>query len=73
MKKKKEIPTIPGWLKVGGRAIYCPDIFTHSRYRDKEVEVVCVNRFGQVTIRFIDGLRVNQTRGVKINELKPKQ
>lgn len=74
MAKKMKTPSttqVPGWMAtLPVRARYFPE-HLFSRYEGAEVLVVTVNRYGQATIKFLDGPRKNQNRGVKINELRP--
>ncbi len=61
----------PEWIKPGVSAVYSSTRVI-SRYEGATVKVVSSpNRHGHVTIKFLDGPRVNETRGVLVRELSP--
>lgn len=56
-------------LRAGQGVVYRPKGVI-SRYDGSTVQVVSHNRHGQVTIRFVDGPRRGQTRGVHESEVQ---
>jgi hypothetical protein len=70
MAKKMKVP-IPAWLmNLPVPARYVPQ-YLESRYDGKNVLVVTANTYGQATIKFLDGPRIHETRGVGLEELQP--